>query len=434
MTRLRQESNYISMAHSTMFIRLAVCFIMTYFLVALIHPAMARAAGFPIIAVLHAGRAPEALAVDTQTHMLYIAYESPGLLVGFDPISGTVRWRTPLSNSATDVQVDSISHHVYASAVSYTGRRSDLYVLDGANGKILATLYSGNGDNSIALDARRHIAYATSLDEGTIYKYTFYLAGNMDHFLYKPIISSGKHPAAIGLIAVWDTSYIADSIANQVAVVNEDSGRTLATIAVANLPVAPLRVDEVTDRIYVVCSTGQELDVINGKTNKVIAQVPIAPYPEGMAFNTATGQLYVADEGNKEGTNQSNGGTTITVIDGQSLTVSGNLQVGSSPDGVEADPALHRVYVAAEDSNTVVEIADSTDLPLTSRNTARQLLIAHETASLLQFAMSATLIVMFLTIVGSALGVLLPRWRARGNPQTPPGGASSRSETRNLQP
>jgi YVTN family beta-propeller protein len=418
-----------------MFIRLAVCFIMTFFLVALIHPAMARADSFPIIAVLHAGRAPEALAVDTQTHMLYIAYESPSLLVGFDPISGTVRWRTPLSNSVTDVQVDSTSHHVYASAVSYTGKRSNLYVLDGANGKILATLYSGNGDNSIALDARRHIAYATSLDQGTIYKYTF-LSG----WQHGPLsvqtsqFSTGKHPAAIGVNSRLGYLYIADSTANQVTIINEDNGHTLATIAVAALPVAPLRVDEVTGRVYVVCSLGQELDVIDGKTHKVIAQVPVAPYPEGMAFNTATGQLYVADEGNKEGTNQSNGGTTITVIDGQSLTVSGNLQVGSSPDGVEADPALHRVYVAAEDSNTVVAIADSTDLPLTSRNTARQLLIAHETASLLQFAMSATLIVMFLTIVGSALGVLLPRWRARGNPQTQPGGVSSRSETHNLQP
>ena len=409
---------------------------MTFFLLALIQPTIALAnESFPIIGVLHAGSAPEALAVDTQTHMLYIAYESPGLLIGFDPISGTVRWRTPLSNSVTDVQVDSTSHHVYASVVSYTNRRSNLYVLDGSSGKILATLYSGNGDNSIALDARRHIAYATSADQGTIYKYTF-SSGWQDGPLSVQTsqLSTGKRPAAIGVNSHLGYLYIADSSANQVTVINEDSGRRLATIAVASLPVAPLRVDEATGRVYVVCSMGQELDIINGKTNKVIAQVPVAPYPEGMAFNTATGQLYVANEGSKEGTNQPDSGTTLTVIDGQSLTVSGNLQIGRGPDGVEADPALHRVYVAVEDSNSVVEISDSTNLPLTSRNTAHQLLIAHETASLLQFAMSATLIVMFLTIVGSALGVLLPRWRVRGNPQTQPDGVSSHSETHNLQP
>jgi YVTN family beta-propeller protein len=422
--------------HLTTRLCLAVCFMMTFFLLAFIQPALARTnANFPIIGVLHAGGAPEALAVDTKTYMLYIAYESPGLLVGFDPISGTVRWRTPLSDSATDVQVDSTSHHIYASAVSYSSRRSNLYVLDGTNGKILATLYSGNGDNSITLDTRRHIAYATSVDQGIIYKYTFlsgWQTGPLS--IQTSQFSIGKHPEAIGVNSRLGRLYIADSVANQVTVINEDSGRTLATIAVASLPISPLRVDEATGRVYVVCSTGQELDIIDGKTNTVIARVPVAPYPEGMAFNTATGQLYVADEGNKEGSGQSDSGTTISVIDGQSLTLSGTLQIGRGPDGVEADPALHRVYVAVEDSNAVVEIADSTDLPLTSRNTSQQLLIAHETASLLQFAMNATLIVMCLTIVGSALGVLLPRWRVRESPQTQPGGASSHSKTHTPQP
>ncbi len=420
------------MAHLTMRVYLAVCFIMTFFLLTLIKPDTAFAAeNFPIIGVLHAGNAPEALAVDPKTHMLYIAYESPGLLVGFDPISGTVRWRTPLSNSATDVQVDSASHHVYASAVSYSSGRSSLYVLDGTNGRILATLYAGNGDNSIALDARRRIAYATSVDQGIVYKYTF-LSGwlNGPLSVQTSQISIGKHPEAIGVNSRLGRLYIADSTTNQVTVINEDSERTIATIAIANQPVAPLRIDEATSRVYVVCSKGQELDIIDGKTNTVIARVPVAPNPEGMAFNTATGQLYVADEG----TGKPGSGTTISVIDGQSLTVSGNLEIGRGPDGVEADPALHRVYVAVEDSNAVIEIADSTNLPLTSRNTVRQLLVARETASLLQFGMNATLIVMSLTIVGSVLGVLLPRWRVRESLQTPPGGASSHSKTHTLRP
>ncbi len=419
---------------SATLIRLATSF-MALLLLSLIPPATAHAENFPIIGVLHAGSRPEALAVDTQTHLLYIAYESPGLIVGFDPISGTVRWRTPLGDSATDVQVDSSSHHVFATAVSYSTRSSNLYVLDGASGKIIATLYSGNGDNSIALDARRHIAYAVSIDQGIIYKYMF-LSGwqNGPLSIQSSHFSSGKHPEAIGVNSRLGRLYVADSVSNQVTVINEDNGRTLATIPVAALPLPPLRVDEATGRVYVLCSTGQELDVIDGKANQVIARIPVAPYPEGMAFNTATGQLYVADEGDKEGGNQSDSGTTITVIDGQSLTVIGTMQIGQGPDGVEADPALHRVYIAVEDSNTVVEIADSTDLPLTLLNTSGQVLKAHETASFLQFAMILTLIVMFLTIVGSTLGVLLPHWHVRENPRTLPVAASSHSEPHSPQP
>src|SRR5438034_10270011 len=72
--------------------------------------------GFPIIGVLHAGQRPEGIAVDTETHMVYIAYEFPSLVVGFDPISGKVRCSVTVSDSANDVPVDSTNHHVYVTS------------------------------------------------------------------------------------------------------------------------------------------------------------------------------------------------------------------------------------------------------------------------------------------------------------------------------
>ncbi len=101
--------------------------------------------GFPIIGVLHAGQRPEGIAVDTETHMVYIAYEFPSLVVGFDPISGKVRWSVTVSDSANDVQVDSTNHHVYVASVSNNNTRGGLTILDGASGKILfnaTTIYS----------------------------------------------------------------------------------------------------------------------------------------------------------------------------------------------------------------------------------------------------------------------------------------------------
>src|SRR5712691_869078 len=94
-------------------------------LVLCLFPASAYAdGGFPIIGVLHAGSNPEGIAVDTQTHMVYIAYEYPGLVVGFDPSSGKVRWHTNLGDTPTDVQVDSTNHHVYVTSALYRGKTS----------------------------------------------------------------------------------------------------------------------------------------------------------------------------------------------------------------------------------------------------------------------------------------------------------------------
>src|SRR5438309_10428380 len=99
---------------------------------------------------------------------------------------------------------------------------------------------------------------------------------------------------------------------NTITVYDEDRGRTLATIRVADVPEQPLRVDEATGRVYVVCSTGQELDIIDGNHNNILARVPVSPYPEGVAFNTATGRIYVADEGNTDSPGGQITGTTIT--------------------------------------------------------------------------------------------------------------------------
>src|SRR5438876_3869649 len=119
----------ISTAHTAL-----LCLCTALFMLLFSFPPTARADGFPIIGVLHVGEHPEALAVDMQTHMLYIADEFPGVIVGFDPIRGIVRWRAPLGNTATDVQVDVTSHHVYATTTSFGTQQSALFILDGATG------------------------------------------------------------------------------------------------------------------------------------------------------------------------------------------------------------------------------------------------------------------------------------------------------------
>jgi DNA-binding beta-propeller fold protein YncE len=394
---------------------LIVCIVLFSFL------AIAYADNFPIIGVLHAGQNPEALSVDTQTHMLYIAYEFPSVIVGFDPIHGKVNWRTPLGNIATDVEVDSTSHHVYATTSAFRGQQSTLFILDGASGRVLFTTLADAGDNGIALDMKRQQVYVASPDSGTVDVFTFlsgWQSGPIHVMLQR--LRIGAHPQGLGVNSQLGRLYVADATEHIVTVLEEESGHILATIPIADGPLHPLRVDETTGRVYIVCSTGRELDVLDGKTNRIIAHVPVAPDPEGSAVHTATGRIYVADEGNDRTI-----GTTITVIDGQTFNVLGTFSVGRSPDGVEADPELHRVYIAAEDSNAVVEISDSTNLPLIAQPTTSQSIAARQAINALQWATILTLIGMCLTIIGATLYALLPHWRERGILQTRPDDVSS---------
>ncbi len=399
---------------------------------ALSMPATAFAAGgFPFLGVLRAGSAPEAIAVDTETHLVYIAYEGSGKVVGFDPVKGQVRWSVPLGNVVTDVQADSVTHLAYAISFSYGKRQSLFAMLDGTTGQSLLTATlngprSDFADDNLAIDTDHHRVFIANNQAGRV---DLFLPQSQDAANPTPtaFLTTGLHTQAIAVNGRLGRLYVADASALLLAVYDENSGKKLASIPICHDPVPPIRVDEASGRVYVLCSAGQELDVIDGKHNNVLARIPVAPYPEGVAFNTATGRIYVANEGNRDnGNSDENTGTTITVIDGQSFTVLGTLQVGQGPDGIEADPALRRVYIACEDSDAVVEISDAIDIPLQGAPNLRANATIARAVSLLQQATFATLGLMLATMALATWGALLRRSHGQESPQTPPGGASSR--------
>ncbi len=412
--------------------RLSTLFVLVL-LIAIMFPLPVYADGFPIIGSLHSGRSPESMAVDTQTHLLYIAYEGPGQVVAFDPIRGTGRWRVTLGNVATDIQVDSSSHRVFVAVDDFTHNEGKLFILDGATGQQLATFHTDLGDNGVALDTQRHVVYVSSSDKGIVYVFrvqTGWQSGPVQATSSQ--LHVGTHPQGLGVNSHLGRLYVADITTHTLSVIDEANMHVLATLQLAKTPLQPLQVDEATGRVYIVCAGGQELDVIDGNKNRIQARIPVAPYPEGVAFNTATGRIYVADEGDDEGGRVHDSGTTITVIDGKTLSVLGTMQVGKAPNGVASDPDLRRVYVALEDSSAVVEVSDSVNLPLQANVKPGEAVAARDAVKLLQQATILTLVVMLLTIVGTTLDALSPRLRVLGSLQTPQVDASSRSSQHNL--
>ena len=310
-------------------------------LIAIISPLSVHAAGFPIVGTLHSGKSPEAMAVDTQTHLVYIAHEGPGLIVAFDPLQGVVRWRVTLGTVATDIQVDSKSHRVFVASDNYERREGNLFILDGSTGHTLTTLLIGLGDNGIAFDAQRHVIYVSDSDEGVVYVFTVqtgWQSGPIRVITSK--LHIGAQPQGLGINSRLGRLYVADRASHTLAVVDESNMHIITKLQLARTPLPPIRVDEATGRVYIVCAGGQELDVVDGNKNSIEARVPVVPYPEGVAFNTATGRIYVADEGDDEDGRVHDSGTTITVIDGKTFAVLGTLAVGKAPDGVEAGPGI----------------------------------------------------------------------------------------------
>jgi DNA-binding beta-propeller fold protein YncE len=336
----------------------------------------------------------------------------------------------------TDLQVDSSSHTLFVTSTLYRANQSYFTTLNAVNGQQLQQHVIGTGENSIAFDAKQHRVYVSSQQNGNVYSFTFptgWQNANSSFEVKEQKI--GSQPGALAVNTRLGRVYVADRQENVLRVYDEDMNRLISTISIGAVPLPPMRVDEQSGRIFILCSTDQKLEVIDGNRNKIIAEAAVGPYPEGLAIQTSTGRIYVADEGDNEaGGKQHDIGSTISVLDEQSYELLGTMHVGTAPDGVEADAGLRRVYVSVEDTNAVVEVSDSVNLPLQTGPTIQQRGRAQLFAEWLRLAGWLTLIGMIATITLATLGDLLPQRREQENPQTLPESGSSRSEQHTLQP
>ena len=122
----------------------------------------------------------------------------------------------------------------------------------------------------------------------------------------------------------------------------------------------PVVVNAAGTRAYV-GNTGnpESVTVVDLATNAVVTTIPSGGFfdrPENLAITPDGSRLYAANFG------QAAGGTTVSVIDTASNTITKNITVGKSPIATVADPSGERVYVAARDDSRldVIDVASAT--------------------------------------------------------------------------
>jgi YVTN family beta-propeller protein len=162
-------------------------------------------------------------------------------------------------------------------------------------------------------------------------------------------------PASTALYSVAvdpasDTVYFAN-LTDAVTVVD---GSTNAITTTIPLPARPLgiAVDQVTDTVYVsleaaTSTSAPAVDVINGKTNTVTATItlPVGSVPDGVAVDSSTHTVYVAEYG----------AAAVAVIDGSANSVTTTVSTGSGTRPLElaVDETSDVVWVSEAHGNVL---------------------------------------------------------------------------------
>ena len=170
-------------------------------------------------------------------------------------------------------------------------------------------------------------------------------------------VATAPMPIAAVANSVTNKIYVSNYIANgQVTMIDGATNSTTA-IPVGSYPYG-IDVNMVTNKVYVANSGSNTVTVIDGATNST-ATIPVGINPTCVAVNPVTNKVYVV--------NCSINGT-ITVIDGATDTVTGNIFVGSDPGpAIAIDAANNTIYAIADsifsgnaDSPTVCRIDGTT--------------------------------------------------------------------------
>jgi len=103
--------------------------------------------------------------------------------------------------------------------------------------------------------------------------------------------------------------------------------------------------DAASGEIFVTNSGSDNVSVLDGNDSVPVASVSVGASPAGITFDATTGDLYVAN----------NGSNNVSVVSGSSLQVVGTVDVGANPIGIAADPISGQVFVAdSGDANVTI--------------------------------------------------------------------------------
>jgi YVTN family beta-propeller protein len=287
-----------------------------------------------VIATIPVGNAPAGVAINPNTHTVYVANEASGTVSVINEKTNTVTATIPVGVFPVGIDINLNTNKVYVE----NGGSFTLSVIDGNTNTVTATLSTlGYSRYGVAINPNTNAVYVTSNNDNLLYV----LNGNTNTVTAKILV--GSDPSQVAVNPSSNTIYVSNLLDNTVSVINGSTNTVTATIPVGNEP-GTIAVNPLTNKVYVTIDNGgNTVSVINGNTNTITATIPVGSAPLGNAVNMLTNTIYVANHD----------GTTVSVINGNTNKVIATIPVGSGPFGIGINLLTNTVYVANGGSNTV---------------------------------------------------------------------------------
>jgi len=294
---------------------------------------------------------------------------------------------TPPYSFFSAMEFDTANGNVYVA----NWDSSNVTVIDGATGSIVANVTVGSNPDALAIDGTAGEVYVANSGSSNV----SVISGSSNTVV--ATIGVGRAPVALSWDGANGDVYVANSDSGNVSVIDAATNKVVDSISVVDFSDESLAVDSENGAVYVgnfgsylvylingttntlsttIPTSGggpwslasdpvngevyapknssslDQVAVINESTNKVIANVTVGADPRPLAVDPANDEVYVANMGSDN----------VSVISGATNTVVATVSVGSGPIAVVVDNTAGLVYVANQGSDNVTVINASTNV------------------------------------------------------------------------
>jgi YVTN family beta-propeller protein len=202
--------------------------------------------------------------------------------------------------------------------------------------RVIANIAVGNEPIYLAADEKSNRVYVSNQADDTV----SVIDGGTNRVL--GVVRVGHNPNGVAVNPKTNTIYVANLTGGSLSIINGIK-LTTSTLWLGSSP-AKVAVNAATNRVYVTLE-GRDgfLDVIDGKKRKLVASIPLPPYPLGVAVDSEANQIYVADF--------LCGCGEISVVDGITNAVTNTISLpGSSLLGGVALDWKHNLAYATDEN------------------------------------------------------------------------------------
>jgi YVTN family beta-propeller protein len=221
---------------------------------------------------------------------------------------------------------------------------------DAFSQQVIATIAVGNSPIYLAADQKRNRIYVSDQGDDTV----SVIDGLTNTVM--AVVRVGGYPNGIAVNPKTNTIYVANLRSGSLSII-DGSSFTASTLRLGFHP-AKVAINAATNKVYVTLEDQNgALAVIDGKNRKLIASIPLPPYPLSVAVDSPSNQIYVADF--------LCGCGQVTVVDGSTDTIINNIALpgASMVGGVALAPRTEFGYATDENNGLyVIDLASGTIL------------------------------------------------------------------------